>query len=117
VSSQIDGFYAAYFTSREMNGFAILAMRNGMIAGADQSGTLFDGQYQLTSTGSHDGQVTVNLPANGNSIQGVKTGSDGMSYTTEMSLPTDFLQRQFVRLDTPLGPVNMKLVRLRDINV
>ena len=117
MSDTIDGFYSAYLSGRESNGFAMLVFRKGSIVGADPMGAKFDGRYRETPTGGMEGSITVSLPPGGATVQGPTSGRDGISYDVKLSLPTDFAQRDCLRIETPLGPVNLKLVRLRGLNV
>lgn len=117
MSDTVDGFYSAYMSGRESNGFAVFVFRKGNIVGADPMGAKFDGRYRELPTGGMEGTVTVSLPPGGNTIQGATSGPDGISYDVKLSLPTDFSQRECMRIETPLGPVNVKLVRLRGLDV
>lgn len=93
----------------------MLVFSSGSITGADYGGVLFDGQYQLHDDGVIRGKIVVTAPPNGVLIQGVSTGDKGLKYEVTLELPRDFQQQEYVSLKTPLGVVNVRLVKLRDI--
>jgi hypothetical protein len=117
MSDEFEGFYSAYMSGREANGFAMFIFRKGKIVGADPMGVKFEGRYRELVTGGLEGNVTVLLPPNNTTIQGPTSGPDGISYEVKLSLASDFARQDCVRIDTPLGPVNLKLVRLRGLDV
>lgn len=113
----IDGFYRGYFTGAQGNGFALLVFQSGKLAGADALGVTFDGTYVRNEAGGgYIGHVVVAAPPNGTLVQGVTTGPNGMSYEVTLQIPANFLDMPFFRLQTPLGPVNVKVERIRSID-
>ena len=60
-------------------------------------------------------EATVIMPPQSISILGISTGQDGLGYKVAFELPKDFLDQPFVPITTPYGPVNMRLVKLRDL--
>lgn len=108
-----DGFYAGYMHSSGGQGFAMFVFREGVIAGADPLGVEFDGHYAVREDGSMAGHVSVVVPPNTTLIQGVTTGASGMKYDVPIDLPSGAFEAPFVRLDTPLGPVNLRMQKLR----
>lgn len=111
--SDIDGIYSGYFSGAGGNGLALFVFRDGVIAGADAFGVVFDGHYERSQDQILAGQVTVTAPPNGTLVQGVSTGPSGITYTVDISFPENFAEVPYLGVTTPLGPVNVKLVRLR----
>lgn len=111
----MSGFYAAFITGIDSEGLVLFAAHDGKIVGTDPSKVLFDGTYHLDVDGSLVGRVTVSAPPNGTLVQGVSTGPSGVTYETSFVIPTDFETRDYVRIDTPFGPVNAKFSKLRDL--
>lgn len=110
----VDGFYAGYMTGAEGNGFSMFVFTNGSIVGADPMGVQFDGSY-VAEGDNISAKVDVRVPGGETVIQGAAAGPAGLTYTVDFVLPGDFADRDFIRLDTPLGAVNLKLRKLRDI--
>lgn len=112
----LDGFYAAYFTAEGREGAAIFVIRDGVIIGTDLGAFHYDGTYEMTPNGDATGKATVKVPPGRNSILGVSGGDAGLSYDVDFTLPVDFLERPHIRIDTPYGPVGMRLVKLRELS-
>jgi hypothetical protein len=114
----IDGFYAGYFTGESGGGFAVFVFRSGQIAGADALGVEFAGSYHAEPKAQgYFGKVNVKAPSSAVLVQGLTAGPNGLSYEVEFTLPDNFLDHDYLTLQTPLGPVNLKLTRLGPINV
>ncbi|MBA3520472.1 MAG: hypothetical protein H0T75_23175 [Rhizobiales bacterium] len=114
--TKADGFYAGYFTSKQDSGLGLLVLQDGVLTGVDAGGVKFDGTYHIeTESGSIEGEVTVDAPPGGTLIQGVPTGASGLTYRTRFKFPVDLTSQPFLRLDTPFGPVNVKLQKLRGL--
>jgi hypothetical protein len=58
----MNGFYAVYYTGKAGSGFAIVVFKDGIIAGADASGGLYDGTYTI-SEDKHilEGTITMTV--------------------------------------------------------
>lgn len=112
----VDGIYSGYFSGEGGNGLALFVFQNGVLTGADAAGILFDGSYAEPETGGGlVGSVTVKVPANAVLVQGATAGPSGMVYTVELAMPADFVEQPYLLVTTPLGPVNVKLVKLRGL--
>ncbi|NMJ43460.1 hypothetical protein GWK16_19590 [Roseomonas sp. JC162] len=110
-----DGFYAGYFTSKVGQGFSLLLLTNGILAGVDVAGVTYDGSFQYDPVdGGYPFDVIIRAPANIHLVQGRETGPEGLTYGAKFSLPVDFLSRSYVTIPTAQGPVNARLVKLRD---
>jgi hypothetical protein len=111
----IDGYYAGYMTASAGHGMALLVFDRGTIAGADLNGVQFDGSYRQVEGGAWTGQVRVKIPPGTTVIQGYTAPPQGLSYDVPVSLPGNFLDAPYIELATPLGPVAMRLVKVREV--
>jgi hypothetical protein len=116
VNPSINGFYAAYLTGATLQGFAMLVFRNGKVVGVDVGGGKYDGTYADSDVGGYAVKLKVSLPPNTALVQGVSTGPQGDNSEISFQLPLDFLSRPFLRIDAKHGPVNAKIVKLRELN-
>jgi hypothetical protein len=115
MNSILNGFYSAYLTGSAGPGFAMLIFRRGVIVGADAMGAKYDGVYTEQANGFLV-KLRVYLPPNTLLVQGATTGSEADISEIGFSLPPNFLSLPFVRVDAKHGPVNVKLVKLREID-
>ena len=93
----------------------MLVFRNGQIVGVDASGVKYDGSYSEVGTGFAV-RLKVSIPPNTFLVQGIKTGLQGDNSELEFQLPIDFVSQPFVRVNAKHGPVNAKLVKLRELD-
>ncbi len=116
MSTAWNGFYASYMSGSDGQGFAMFVFSNGTIVGADPLGVKFDGVYQTSDDGSLTGKVTVSVPPGGTVIQGASAGPGGLTYEVPISLAPNAFSLDYLKLETPLGPVNLRMVKLRDVD-
>jgi hypothetical protein len=115
MESKVDGFYVGYMTGVAGNGLVLFTFLNDIIVGVDAEGVRFDGSYSTRADGNgHDVSVTIFAPPGGSLIQGVPTGPMGLTYKVDTVLPLDLEKDDFIKVQTPFGPVNMKLKKLRE---
>lgn len=112
-----DGIYAVYMSGTEGQGFAMFSFREGKIHGADPLGVRFSGLYKVDDDGSLDGTVRVTVPSSDTVVQGVTAGVHGLTYEVKLFVSRASLDNDYIRLETPLGPVNYKLEKLDDYGV
>lgn len=112
-----EGFYASYMSGSDGQGFGIFIFANGAIAGADPLGVKFDGRYETSQDGALAGTVTVTVPPGGSVIQGATAGPSGMQYDVPIAFAPNALALDFLNLETPLGPVNLRMVKLRELGL
>ena len=115
MSTSINGFYAAYLTGNGGQGLAMVIFRNGKIVGVDVGGAKYDGIYSGADKGFAM-KISISFPANTPLVQGGTTGIDEDNSVLDFHLPTDFLSQPFIRVNAKHGPVNVKLVKLRELN-
>jgi hypothetical protein len=111
----LDGFYAVYLTGSASQGFAMFVFQSGVIVGVDVGGLKYDGTYKTTDNGFSI-ILTFSVPPNSTLIQGVTTGLETEKSELAFLLPIDFLAQPFIRIETPQGPVNAKLTKLRELH-
>ncbi len=87
---------------------------NGVVSGVDPLGVKFDGTYRALDT-HYEAVIKVAIPSGGTVIQGASAGSGGMTYEVNLNLAFDFSEVDYIRIDTPLGPVNLRLRKLRKL--
>lgn len=94
----------------------MLIFTKGRIVGVDASGVTLDGQYAEKGEDEFSVTLLMKFPPNISLIQGPVTGSQGGSSEITFNLPCGFHSRQFVRIETQHGPINVKLVKLRGLD-
>jgi len=118
MPADIDGFYAIYFTSKTGYGAALVALRRGRVVGADPTGVRLDGTYQKDKEESaYDVTVIVDAPAGTELVQGHISGPTGSRYEIRFGFRDRPDTAPYIRVDTPLGPLNVKFVKLRGMDV
>lgn len=110
----MNGFYAIYFTGTSGSGFGILALKDGIIVGVDVTGGLFDGEYKVIGD-AIEGRLKVNLPPGTVSITGHAAGPNGLTLEYPLQLPVNLGAGHTVSLQTPYGPINVNIKKLRDL--
>jgi DNA invertase Pin-like site-specific DNA recombinase len=115
MTTAVEGFYSAYITGKEGQGFAIIIFMARSIIGADAGGFLFDGQYAEDDDGTSV-SLAIKAPANAPRVQGGLTGPQGEETHLNFRLPPNFTCREFIRIETPRGPVNVRFVKLRSMS-
>lgn len=114
--SMPDGFYVGYMSASSGYGMALFVFHGTTIVGVDVGGVKFDGTFTHdTETGGFHGSIRVDAPPNISLIQGAQTGPKGIKYTVPFSLPANFLETPFLKIETPFGVVNVRLEKLRDL--
>jgi hypothetical protein len=114
----LDGFYVGYMSGKGENGYGIVlfVIKQNNIVGVDAGGVKFDGTYsEDKEKGGYSGHMKVVAPPNIQLIQGINTGPSGLTYEVPLFMPANFVELPSFRVDTPLGPVNVRLERLRDL--
>ncbi|MFT4792169.1 MAG: hypothetical protein ACJAVR_001807 [Paracoccaceae bacterium] len=112
----INGIYTAYMTGTAGNSIAMLVLLDGKISGADVGGGLYDGNYtELLDGKFFDGMIVFNLPSNMASISGIPPQEKPLSVNVPIHLPVEMNPEDFYRLETPIGPINLRMVKVKDL--
>src|SRR5215467_10738836 len=110
----MDGIYAMYFTGSVGSGFGLLILNNGIIAGADAVGGLYDGSYAPEEPGTLSVNVRLTRPPGTTLVTGAAAGATTMVIDIPAKLPENFGNGQPLALKTPTGPINIIFKKLRD---
>jgi hypothetical protein len=111
-----EGFFRIAFTGATGSGLGILVLHNGSVVGADTGGGIYDGSYiENADTHALEFVITMSMPA------GVAPVQTGVPLATPMSVPVSASVPQNeigsgkpTLVQTPLGPVNVLLTKIRD---
>ena len=109
----MNGIYALYMTGSESVTFGLMILKDGVIAGADAGGGLYDGTYVLRPDGSADGFVTLVVPPEIALITGA-VSNEWRRLEVPLALKPGFADGRPTLILTPTGAVNVIFRRLRD---
>jgi hypothetical protein len=98
MSETVDGFYAAYMSSKVGQGFAMLVLKHGIVVGSDTNGVLLDGKYDHAANSQISISLTVGLPPNTPLLQGGMAGPD-----VKFNISGDVENQPIVRIETKHG--------------
>jgi hypothetical protein len=107
--------YAAYMTGAAGQTVGLFLIGDGIIAGVDVGAMRYDGAFTTNPDGSLEGAVEYVIPPSTPLITGAAAGAAPMRVSIALKLPANFDDGRVVTVDTPLGPVNVRLEKIRDI--
>jgi hypothetical protein len=111
----LDGFYALYYTGRVGSGFGVIVLKGGIVTGADVTGGLYDGQYTIKQDkGVFEGTIKLTLPPGISLVTGGPPTQETFTQEFPISLPLALDSKHPVQVQTPTGPINIVLKKLRD---
>lgn len=112
----MNGIFALYYTGVAGSGFGLVMMREGMIAGADAAGGVYDGRYTLEENGRRvAGMVQLRVPPETGLVTGASSGTTPALLEIPLSLPADLGGGKAVPVSTTTGPVNVVFKKIRDV--
>jgi hypothetical protein len=111
----MDGIYAMYFTGSVGSGSGLLLLKDGIVAGADSAGGIYDGSYTLEKTGAVNIKVRLTLPPGASLVTGVAAGANSLAMDIPAQLPENFGNGQAIALNTPTGPINIIFKKIRGL--
>lgn len=109
--SKVEGIYTAYLTGVAGQGMAMFVFKDGKIAGADVAGLIFSGNYDIAAS-RLVGEVSYRMPAGSVSITGASFQNISDNIVVPFSLPEEIDPNETYRVDTPIGPLNAKFVKI-----
>jgi hypothetical protein len=110
------GFFRIAFTGAHGNGLGVLALHEGSVVGADVGGATYDGSYtENPDARKLEFAITMSMPAGVAPVQTGITLATPVSVSITASLLQDDIGGEKPSLiQTPLGPVNVLLKKIRD---
>lgn len=94
----------------------MFVLKDGVIAGGDAGGGVYDGNYALDEDGnSWSGVVSFTLPPGGATITGQLATHEPLKFDVPIKLPLNFASSSFVRIESPTGPLNARFVLIRKL--
>lgn len=114
--SPVDGFYTAYFSGFAGNSLGMFVFKEGIVVGADAGGGRYDGEFTMTADGTHiEAQIRFTLPVGNQSITGMSAEAEPISIEVPLRLPIEFNRNDVHRIETPIGPINAKFEKIRNV--
>jgi hypothetical protein len=112
----IDGFFRIAFTGTAGSGFGMLVLRDGIVAGADMAGSIYDGTYtENPQAGEISLQFIMATPEGATPVQtGVPLAAPIALPITATLAQADIATEKLFLLQTQLGPVNVIFKKIRD---
>ncbi|WP_398469749.1 hypothetical protein [Tardiphaga sp.] len=107
--------YVAYLTGVAGQSIGLFYIGGGVLAGVDVATMQYSGSYTTNPDGSLEGVVEYVLPAGVSLITGAPAGVAPTRISTSLKFPADFADGRVITIETPLGPVNAKFEKLKDI--
>ena len=107
--------YVAYLTGVAGQSIGLFYIGGGILAGVDVATMQYDGAYETKPDGSIEGIVEYVLPAGVSLITGAPAGVAPTRVAVKLTLPADFADGRVITIETPLGPVNAKFEKIKDI--
>ncbi len=111
------GFYKLTYGGSTGSGFGMLALWRGGVAGIDEAGVEYEGEYgEDLVTGAVQLRVTAKVPANVALVLGTPPKPEAWSFVVEALLPPGFATGAPVKLRTKFGSVNISFSLLRALD-
>ena len=111
----MDGFYQAFLTGNAGSSVAIFVIRSGVIVGVDASGMSYDGSIEAKADNTgFICKVVYVIPAGVALITGASPLAEPQRVPLTFELNSNF-DGQVTMVVTPLGPVNVRFVKVRDL--
>ena len=111
-----NSIYTTYITGISGNSLALIIFFNGYIGGADIGGGIYDGFYEIDEEDQKiKGEIRFTVPVNVSSITGLPPQAVPTSFQVPINLPSTLDPKEIYRIETPTGPVNVRFVKLRDM--
>ena len=107
--------YVAYFSGVAGQSLGFFYIGDGVVAGINSGTTQYDGTYTEQEDGSLAAAVQYVVPAGTNLITGAASGTSPMRIPLNLSFPRGFDDGRYITIDTPLGAVNARFEKMRDL--
>jgi hypothetical protein len=112
----MDGFYVAYLTGRGGNSVLLFAIKSNTLVGVDVGGMKYDGHVEQVANGAVAFHIEYVVSPGTPLITGVGSVASLTPVALDFNVPANFADGVIVSLQTPFGPVNAKISKLRDFD-
>lgn len=109
------GLYAAYFAGLNGNSLGLFYIGNDVIAGVDVGGSHFDGRLTPSEDGGLEGLLEFEPGGDQKLITGVAVDAIPKKIPVKIKLPSNFATGVVIRIETPIGPLNARFEKLKDL--
>lgn len=113
----MDGFYAAFLTGRGGNAIVLFVIKSTVLVGVDAGGLKYDGSVQPLPDGGYHFKLRYIVQPGTQLITGMGSVGTPTPIQLDFIAPSDFASGVIITIQTPLGPVNAKLTKLRDLDL
>jgi hypothetical protein len=110
-----EGFYLVQYQGQSGYGAGMLVLDTNMVVGADPLGGRYDGTYTYNpATRSLDIVATITIPPGVWAVNGLAATNQPVQFPLSVSIPQGHLQGFRHRAQTPAGPIDLVLTKVRD---
>ena len=102
------------YTGAAGSGFGMFLIGDGIIVGADVGGMKYDGTLAALPDGSLEGAVKYTVSSNVSLVTGVVV-NETQEISAVVRFPANFATGAIFQIDSPSGPLNVRLEYIRDI--
>lgn len=110
----MDGFYVAYLTGRGGSSVLLFAIKSNSLIGVDVGGMRYSGRVERGPNGNFVFHIEYTISPGTPLITGVGSVPAPTPVALDFSVPANFAEGVVVSVQTPFGPVNAKISKLRD---
>lgn len=107
--------YAAYFTGNHGNSIGLFYIDDANLLGIDVGGMKYDGRLEINEGGGLSGVVQFVMPAEAQLVTGVAGRGTPTKIQVPLKLPQNFDDGRVLRIDTPVGAVNVRFEKIREL--
>jgi hypothetical protein len=112
----MDGFYVAYLTGRGGNSVLLFAIKSSTLVGVDGGGMKYDGHVKEEANGTIAFHIEYVISPGVPLITGSGSVASITPVALDFTVPRNFADGIVASIQTPFGPVNAKISKLRDFN-
>lgn len=109
------GFYTMEYTGKSGSGAGAIAFVDGRIAGVDVGGARYVGEFSVSSSGAVTGFADLSMPFGGTLVTGAQLPPGAPSIRIPFSVSTTSVEGEVLRIETPTGPVNLRLTKISSL--
>ena len=107
--------YAAYFTSYAGQSIGLFYIGGGVLAGIDVGTMKYNGSLEKMPNGNLSGVVEYEVPAGVSLITGGPPPNHPTKLSLKLELPAGFDDGRTITIETPVGPVNARFEKIKEL--